>query len=75
MPAYCVNNWAKSDLNYDETVQLAITTLQTVLSAEFKASELEVAVVRSDDEKQGTAFTVLSNEKVEAVLTSIAEKD
>lgn len=66
---------AKSDLNYDETVQLAITTLQTVLSAEFKASELEVAVVRSDDEKQGTAFTVLSNEKVEAVLTSIAEKD
>lgn len=65
----------KTDLSYEETVQLAITTLQTVLSAEFKASELEVAVVRRDDEKQGTAFTVLTDDKVEAVLTSIAEKD
>lgn len=59
-------------LSYDETVQLAITTLQSVLSAELKPSDLEVAVVRAGEDR---SFTILSDEKVDRVLTSISERD
>lgn len=30
------------NLNYEDTVQLAITTLQTVLNADLKATDIEV---------------------------------
>ncbi|GJY66451.1 proteasome subunit alpha type-6, partial [Tanacetum coccineum] len=41
----------KNDLefSYDETVQTAISGLQSVLQEDFKASEIEVGVVRRDN--------------------------
>jgi 20S proteasome subunit alpha 1 len=61
----------KPELSYKDTVQLAITTLQTVASAEFKSDEIEVTVVRSEDRR----FRKLSNEEVDTFLTQIAERD
>jgi 20S proteasome subunit alpha 1 len=58
-------------LNHDETVQLAISTLQNVLSSDFKPSDIEVAVVSA----QNPTFRVLSDKEVEAHLTAISERD
>ncbi len=55
----------------DETVRLAITTMQTLLTSDFKAEEVEIAVVQG---KEGR-FRVLSSEEVEGHLTAIAERD
>lgn len=60
-----------TELDFGETVQLAIQSLQSVLSQEFKANEIEVAVVSKDDPK----FRILSGEQVEHYLTILAEKD
>merc|ERR1739836_248304 len=61
----------KSDFSRDETIQLAINCLSTILSADFKASEIEVGVVSKDNPK----FTVLNEAEIENHLTAIAEKD
>lgn len=55
----------------EKTVQLAIHALQSVLSAEFKPSEIQVGVVTADAPK----FRELSDEEVEHHLTAIAERD
>ncbi len=57
---------------FDEAVQTAIAALQSVLSEDFKPSEIEVGVVRDDAQK---AFRVLSNSEVEEHLTAISERD
>mmetsp|Transcript_8710 Transcript_8710/g.25089 ORF Transcript_8710/g.25089 Transcript_8710/m.25089 type:complete len:247 (-) Transcript_8710:71-811(-) len=57
--------------SFDECVQTAISALQGVLSEDFKASEIEVAVV-SDDNR---SFRVLTNEQVDEHLTAISERD
>eukprot|EP00300_Choanocystis_sp_HF-7_P021874 c20979_g1_i1.p1 GENE.c20979_g1_i1~~c20979_g1_i1.p1 ORF type:complete len:256 (+),score=54.26 c20979_g1_i1:45-770(+) len=58
-------------LSYDASVQTAIATLQSVLSQDFKPSDIEVAVVRAERRE----FTKLSDDEVEAHLTAIAERD
>ena len=60
-----------TDYSHDETIQLAINCLSTILSADFKASEIEVGVVSKDNPK----FTVLNEAEIENHLTAIAEKD
>lgn len=57
--------------SYDETVQLAITALQNVVSEDFKAHELEVGVAREADNR----FRILPVEEVEEHLTAISERD
>lgn len=58
-------------LGDNEAIHLAIQCLSTVLSSEFKASEIEVAVVTKSNPK----FRKLEAEEVEQHLTAIAEKD
>lgn len=57
--------------NEEETIQIAIDCLQTVLSTDFKANELEVAVVSEKNSK----FRKLSEKEIDDHLVSLAEKD
>eukprot|EP00798_Chlamydomonas_sp_ICE-L_P026076 gene26076-11779_t len=63
---------ANPQLTYEETVQAAISALQSVMSEEFKATEIEVGVVRDIGDR---AFRVLSADEVEHFLTLISERD
>lgn len=64
---------AKPDMTYEEAVQAAISVLQGVLSEEFKPSEIEVGVVRTNH--LDTAFHILGPEEVEGFLVAISERD
>ncbi len=61
----------KADYTEDETIQLAITCLSTILSTDLKASEIEVGVV-SEAKKN---FRVLGENEIDGHLIAIAEKD
>ncbi|WCJ42817.1 Proteasome subunit alpha type-6 [Euphorbia peplus] len=63
----------KSDpaFSYAETVQTAISALQSVLQEDFKATEIEVGVVRADSRN----FRVLSTVEIDEHLTDISERD
>ncbi|XP_010939895.1 proteasome subunit alpha type-6 [Elaeis guineensis] len=57
--------------SYGETVQTAISALQSVIQEDFKATEIEVGVVRTKD----PVFRVLSTEEIDEHLTAISERD
>jgi len=58
-------------LNTDETVMMAIQALQAVMSADFKASDVEIALVNNENPK----FRVLTVAQVDHYLTRLAERD
>lgn len=62
---------AGQSLSYDETMELAIVTLQTVVGSDLKPADLEVAVCRSTDK----TFTTLTLEEIDAQLTRISDRD
>lgn len=57
--------------SYEETVQIAITTLQNVLSVDFRPSEIEIGVVAAPDH----LFRKLTEAEIEGFLARIAERD
>jgi 20S proteasome subunit alpha 1 len=57
--------------NTEETIQMAISSLQSVLSADFKPSEIEVGIVT----KAKPRFTLLTPTQIDTYLTQIAERD
>jgi len=59
------------DLTYEEAIELAVSTLASVLSTDLKPSEIEIGVVTKDNVK----FRVLTDTEVEQHLTRIAEKE
>lgn len=65
--------------NWEEVVELAITTLSTVLSVDFKKGEIEIAIVggprRDGAEGSDPQFRSLTEEEIDERLQSIAEKD
>ena len=61
----------KPKFSEEETIQTAIDCLQSVLSTDFKASELEVAFISKKD----TNFRKLSEKEIDEHLIAIAEKD
>lgn len=57
-------------LSFDETVQLALATLQSVVAADLKPSDVEVGVVSKDHPR----FRILTDDEVEQQLTAIDRK-
>merc|ERR1712169_126504 len=67
-----------ADGSWEEVVELAITTLSTVLSVDFKKGELEIGIVGGPrkDGKEGTdpGFRALTEEEIDERLQAIGRK-
>lgn len=64
--------------SWEEVVELAITTLSTVLSMDFKKTEIEIGIVGGPNPNgDGTVaeFRVLTEDEIDERLQAIAEKD
>lgn len=60
----------KTDFDGNQTIQLAITALSSVLGIDFKPNEIQVGLADKDG-----LFKVLPESEIEGHLTAIAEKD
>ena len=66
--------------DWEEVVELAITTLSTVLSVDFKKNEIEIGIVggpvpEDEEGKTSTQFRNLTEEEIDERLQAISEKD
>lgn len=66
--------------SWEDVVELAITTLSTVLSMDFKKTEIEIGIVGgpkpgSTTGETTTAFRTLTEDEIDERLQAIAEKD
>ncbi|TIA74223.1 hypothetical protein E3P92_01359 [Wallemia ichthyophaga] len=58
-------------LGYEQSLELAVETLSSVLSTDLKPSEIEIGVVSKHDK----VFRTLGEDQVEDILQKIADKD
>lgn len=65
-------HYKKKEGNWDkkETIETAIQVLQTVISADFKANEIEIGVASADDVR----FKKLTEQEIEGYLNDLADK-
>ncbi|PGH06564.1 hypothetical protein AJ79_06503 [Helicocarpus griseus UAMH5409] len=74
-----LKNKEAADGSWEDVVELAITTLSTVLSVDFKKNEIEIGIVGGPraDGKEGTQteFRALTEEEIDERLNAISEKD
>ncbi|KAJ3097929.1 Proteasome subunit YC7alpha/Y8 (protease yscE subunit 7) [Phlyctochytrium planicorne] len=59
------------ELSNEEAIELAITTLSSVLSIDFKSTDVELGIVTRDD----PIFRTLTAQEIDAHLTRIVERD
>lgn len=60
----------RCEMDKNETIQMAISALFTVLNVEFKPSELQIGVA-----EEGQKFHILNESEIEKHLAMLAEKD
>jgi 20S proteasome subunit alpha 1 len=74
-----LKNKEAAEGSWEEVVELAITTLSSVLSVDFKKGEIEIGIVGGPKEpgskETSTNFRHLTEEEIEERLQAIAEKD
>ncbi|EEQ83945.1 hypothetical protein RJZ56_006635 [Blastomyces dermatitidis] len=74
-----LKNKEHAEGSWEDVVELAISTLSTVLSVDFKKNEIEVGIVGGPraDGKEGTQteFRSLTEEEIDERLQAISEKD
>ncbi len=65
-------HWKKKEGNWDtkETVETAIQVLQTVISSDFKANEIEIGISTAAEPR----FRKLTEQEIEGFLNDIADK-
>ena len=60
-----------SSMNLTQAIRMGISALQSVLSEDFKASQIEVGIVSCDD----TSFRKLTEQEIDDHLVAISERD
>jgi 20S proteasome subunit alpha 1 len=74
-----LKNKEHAEGDWRDVVELAITTLSTVLSMDFKKTEIEIGIVGgpavAGGEETSAEFRTLTEEEIDERLQAIAEKD
>lgn len=62
---------ANPSMTFEETIETAVVCMQSVLGAEVKASEIEIAVVTKED----PVFRILDDASIDQHLSAISTRD
>lgn len=62
---------AEGPMDHQAALETAIVTLQEVVGADLKPTEIEVAVIRAED----GVFKTLTEQEIDVILTAISDRD